>query len=327
MPEVANAVDQARREITQRFDFKDTGTAAHAGRPSSIEVRSSTEDRLKAAVEVLKEKAVRREIIAQGAALRTGAAGREEHRPAVDQRQRRHLGREGARARQVHQGPEGQGPEPDPGRPGPRHAPRRRTTCRRSCGRSRSRTSASLCSSRTSVLPSGSRRNPTAFRSGATTRSAFPHPCIADSDPPVHLPTRRWYRVDVDRLKARAQRDRRDGERRACSSGRRARSALFERAVRSMPNGVASNFQVGDPYPVYLHRGQGSRVWDVDGTEYVDFHGGFGVNVVGHAHPKIVEAIRERRRPGDPLRRHRPRAPWPSPRRSASASSSSRCGS
>ncbi len=68
--------------------------------------------------------------------------------------------------------------------------------------------------------------------------------------------------------------------------------ALFERAVRSMPNGVASNFQAGDPYPVYLARGMGSRVWDVDGAEYVDFHGGFGVNVVGHAHPKIVEAIR-----------------------------------
>lgn len=68
--------------------------------------------------------------------------------------------------------------------------------------------------------------------------------------------------------------------------------ALFERAVRSMPNGVASNFQAGDPYPVYLARGRGSKVWDVDGTEYVDFHGGFGVNVVGHAHPKIVEAIR-----------------------------------
>ncbi|MGZ8588626.1 MAG: aspartate aminotransferase family protein [Actinomycetota bacterium] len=68
---------------------------------------------------------------------------------------------------------------------------------------------------------------------------------------------------------------------------------LFERAIRSMPAGVASNFQAGHPYPTYLQRGQGSRVWDVDGTEYVDFHGGFGVNVVGHAHPKIVEAIRK----------------------------------
>jgi uncharacterized protein YajQ (UPF0234 family) len=61
MPEVGNAVDQAQREINQRFDFKDTGTSL--GRDdTAIEARSSTEDRLKAALEVLKEKAVRREI-------------------------------------------------------------------------------------------------------------------------------------------------------------------------------------------------------------------------------------------------------------------------
>jgi glutamate-1-semialdehyde 2,1-aminomutase len=73
---------------------------------------------------------------------------------------------------------------------------------------------------------------------------------------------------------------------------------LFARAVRSMPMGVASSFQANDPYPVYLSRGQGSRVWDVDGTEYRDFHSGFGVNIVGHAHPKIVEAIGEAARNG-----------------------------
>lgn len=61
MPEVANAVDQTRREIAQRFDFKDTGTSISQD-DKLIEVRSSTEDRLKAAVEVLKEKAVRREV-------------------------------------------------------------------------------------------------------------------------------------------------------------------------------------------------------------------------------------------------------------------------
>jgi uncharacterized protein YajQ (UPF0234 family) len=61
MPEVGNAVDQARREIAQRFDFKDTGTSVTQD-DKLIEVRSSTEDRLKAAVEVLKEKAVKREI-------------------------------------------------------------------------------------------------------------------------------------------------------------------------------------------------------------------------------------------------------------------------
>jgi uncharacterized protein YajQ (UPF0234 family) len=60
-PEVANAVDQAQREVAQRFDFKNTGTTLSRD-DMSIEIRSSTEDRLKAAVEVLKDKAVRREI-------------------------------------------------------------------------------------------------------------------------------------------------------------------------------------------------------------------------------------------------------------------------
>src|SRR2546426_1024723 len=77
-----------------------------------------------------------------------------------------------------------------------------------------------------------------------------------------------------------------------------ASAKLYERAVRVLPKGVASNFQANDPYPIYLDHGRGSHVWDVDGTEYRDYHGGFGVNVVGHAHPKIVEAIERAAREG-----------------------------
>lgn len=73
---------------------------------------------------------------------------------------------------------------------------------------------------------------------------------------------------------------------------------LFERASKHLPYGVASSFQAGDPYPIYIAKGLGSHVWDVDGTEYIDFHGGFGCNVVGHAHPKIVEAIERAARTG-----------------------------
>jgi glutamate-1-semialdehyde 2,1-aminomutase len=98
--------------------------------------------------------------------------------------------------------------------------------------------------------------------------------------------------VDAERLKTRAN-EIAERETERLLERTPASKQLFERAVRSMPNGVASNFQAGDPYPVYLRRGQGARVWDVDGTEYLDFHGGFGVNVVGHAHPRIVEAIRK----------------------------------
>jgi cyclic-di-GMP-binding protein len=61
LAEVSNAVDQARREIIQRFDFKDTGTAIHQD-ADLIELRSGTEDRLRAALEVLKEKMVRRRV-------------------------------------------------------------------------------------------------------------------------------------------------------------------------------------------------------------------------------------------------------------------------
>ncbi|HEY7875097.1 MAG TPA: aspartate aminotransferase family protein [Actinomycetota bacterium] len=74
--------------------------------------------------------------------------------------------------------------------------------------------------------------------------------------------------------------------------------ALFERAGASMPFGVASSFQAGDPYPIYLVDGRGSRVNDVDGNGYVDYHNGFGTMVVGHAHPKVVEAIEKAARSG-----------------------------
>ncbi|HVC06006.1 MAG TPA: aminotransferase class III-fold pyridoxal phosphate-dependent enzyme, partial [Solirubrobacterales bacterium] len=68
----------------------------------------------------------------------------------------------------------------------------------------------------------------------------------------------------------------------------------FQRAVASMPGGVPSSFQSNDPWPVYLKRGRGSRVWDVDGNEYVDFHNGFGVMCIGHANPVVGAAVKAR---------------------------------
>jgi glutamate-1-semialdehyde 2,1-aminomutase len=68
---------------------------------------------------------------------------------------------------------------------------------------------------------------------------------------------------------------------------------LYQRAYKILPFGVVSSFQKGFPYPVYVSRGKGSRVWDQDGHEYLDYHCGFGAMVVGHAHPRIVEAINE----------------------------------
>jgi len=66
---------------------------------------------------------------------------------------------------------------------------------------------------------------------------------------------------------------------------------LWNAAREVLPRGVPSSFQDAAPQPVFADHGKGSRVWDVDGNEYVDFHNGFGVMVVGHAHPLIVEAV------------------------------------
>jgi len=68
-------------------------------------------------------------------------------------------------------------------------------------------------------------------------------------------------------------------------------AAMYERAEALMPFGVASSFQVGDPYPIYMASGNGSHVTDIDGNTYVDYHNGFGAMAVGHAHPKVREAI------------------------------------
>ena len=71
-------------------------------------------------------------------------------------------------------------------------------------------------------------------------------------------------------------------------------SEYFARAGRVMPGGVPSQFQKNDPWPVYIERGAGAQVWDVDGNEYLDFHNGFGVMCVGHANPTIAAAVKAR---------------------------------
>ncbi len=74
--------------------------------------------------------------------------------------------------------------------------------------------------------------------------------------------------------------------------------AMYERARASLAGGVASSYQVREPWPIYLERGEGARVWDVDGNEMLDFHNGFGSMTQGHAHPAISRAVDERVRLG-----------------------------
>jgi glutamate-1-semialdehyde 2,1-aminomutase len=96
----------------------------------------------------------------------------------------------------------------------------------------------------------------------------------------------------LDRILARAQ-EICDRETARLLQRTPASAALYQRAYRTLPFGVVSSFQKGVPYPIYVSRGKGSHVWDQDGTEYLDYHGGFGAMVAGHAHPRIVEAIHE----------------------------------
>src|SRR6266704_1358956 len=67
---------------------------------------------------------------------------------------------------------------------------------------------------------------------------------------------------------------------------------MAARAGRALAGGVTSSWQITRPQPVWLSHGSGSKVYDVDGNEYVDLHGGYGVSLAGHGHPAIVEAIR-----------------------------------
>jgi glutamate-1-semialdehyde 2,1-aminomutase len=74
----------------------------------------------------------------------------------------------------------------------------------------------------------------------------------------------------------------------------RGSAALAERAGRSLAGGVTSSWQISRPQPIWISHGAGSKVYDADGIEYVDLHNGYGVMAVGHAHPKIVEAVAAR---------------------------------
>lgn len=71
---------------------------------------------------------------------------------------------------------------------------------------------------------------------------------------------------------------------------------LFERAKQIIPAGVNSPVRafgsVGG-IPRFIAKAQGAHVWDANGTQYIDYVGSWGTGIVGHAHPEVVEAVRE----------------------------------
>ena len=68
---------------------------------------------------------------------------------------------------------------------------------------------------------------------------------------------------------------------------------LYEEAQRTFPSGVTHDIRYVTPFPIFVERAQGSRKWDVDGNEYVDYVMGHGALFLGHAHPEITAAVVE----------------------------------
>ena len=66
---------------------------------------------------------------------------------------------------------------------------------------------------------------------------------------------------------------------------------LIALAAEHLAGSATSNWQIAQPQAVWLSHAAGSKLYDVDGTEYVDMHGGYGASIAGHAHPAIVAAV------------------------------------
>ena len=86
--------------------------------------------------------------------------------------------------------------------------------------------------------------------------------------------------------------------------------AAWQKSQRVIPGGVNSpvrNFSKVGGHPRFIARGEGSKIYDIDGNEYIDYVASWGPLVLGHAHPSVVEAIHFRQHRAVPVlvpRRH-----------------------
>jgi glutamate-1-semialdehyde 2,1-aminomutase len=103
------------------------------------------------------------------------------------------------------------------------------------------------------------------------------------------MAVRETVEIDLDRV------DRLIEQEEAALEPKHRRSIEYQKeAMRRLPGGVSSSWQTSPPHPIYISHGKGSKVWDIDGNEYADYHNGYGVMAAGHAHPRIVEAVQRR---------------------------------
>jgi glutamate-1-semialdehyde 2,1-aminomutase len=75
-------------------------------------------------------------------------------------------------------------------------------------------------------------------------------------------------------------------------------SELYQRAMKSMPGGTDSNFRTWGDDTIYVDRGKGGRVWDMDQNEYVDLRMGYGPVLLGHGDERVDDYVNERMRRG-----------------------------
>jgi glutamate-1-semialdehyde 2,1-aminomutase len=71
----------------------------------------------------------------------------------------------------------------------------------------------------------------------------------------------------------------------------RGSAALFEKAQRVSPGGVMAGIKFFPPHPLFMRKASGSRTWDVDNNEYIDYLMSYGALILGHGHPSIKRAV------------------------------------
>jgi len=79
---------------------------------------------------------------------------------------------------------------------------------------------------------------------------------------------------------------------------RETQSALYQRALRTLPGGTDSNFRAWGEDTIYVDRGKGGLVWDLDGNEYIDLRMGYGPVILGHGDERVDDYVNERMRLG-----------------------------
>jgi Glutamate-1-semialdehyde aminotransferase len=79
---------------------------------------------------------------------------------------------------------------------------------------------------------------------------------------------------------------------------RKAQTAMYQRALKTLPGGTDSNFRAWGDDTIYIDRGKGGRVWDIDGNEYIDLRMGYGPVILGHGDDRVDDHVNERMRRG-----------------------------